>query len=157
MIAASKPSKPSKPIKHPRFEVEETAYGQWRIYKHENGGLYKEYTSNAELFDLPLVSIVSGCDPKTKKQGHARGVVAIGPKASGVFAIGQFCEGYFCLGQFAVSRVVAIGQFTLAPLGIGQMAIIAIGAGQMGIGGLAAFQMGAVLLGGVGQALVDFG
>jgi len=149
------PTKPSKPIKQIEYEIEETAIGERKIFRHDDGSVYKEYRSYAEIFDYPLVSIVSGRHPKTKRQGHARGLVAIGPRASGVIAIGQFCQGYFAIGQFAVARVAAIGQFTLAPIGIGQMGIFAIGIAQLGIGGWGLLQQGLVFVGGVGQQVTE--
>ena len=161
MVALAKDSfgfkQPSKPVKQIDYEIEETPRGERKIFRHNNGGVYKEYRSYAEIFGLPLVSIVSGCHPETKWLGHARGFIAIGPRASGVIAIGQFCQGYIAFGQFAVARIAAIGQFTLAPLGIGQMAIFAIGVAQMGIGGWGVFQMGLAFFGGIGQRIIEIG
>ncbi|MEM9413081.1 MAG: hypothetical protein AAGA30_18370 [Planctomycetota bacterium] len=143
---------PTKPIKKTVYEVEETPHGRWMRFKHKNGSMYKEYRSNIEVFDRPLVSIVSGIHPETGKSGYARGIVAVGPKASGVVAVGQFCEGYFCLGQFAFARVIAIAQFAVAPISIGQMSLALAGIGQMGMAFFGIYQAG-VVFAGLGQSL----
>ena len=146
--------KPTKPVKKTVYETEQTPNGHWKIFKHEDGSLYKEYRSDIEFFDKPLVSIVSGIHPETRTQGCARGIVAIGPKAAGVVAVGQFCEGYFCLGQFVFARVIGVGQFTIAPIAIGQMSLAIAGIGQMGAAILGVYQAG-LGFAGYGQSMVN--
>ena len=137
-------AKPTKPTKKPVFDVIETAYGTWKKHFDEKGNsTYTEFTSDAEFFGWPLISIVQGFDPRTKKMGTADGFIAIGQRARGAIAIGQFCNGYiFSMGQFCTSRVAAVGQFAVAPLALGQMTFGFLALGQMGIGAAGLFQFG---------------
>lgn len=147
----------TKPTKKFDYSFEQSQHGEWKIYHHKNGSLYKEFRSYAEFFDLPMVSIVSGVSPETKRQGHARGVLAIGPKATGVIAIGQLSQGYIAIGQLAVGRVFALGQVAVAPLAIGQLGLFGIGIAQLGIGGLGIFQSGLAIIAGIGQQVHSLG
>ena len=140
-------AKPSKPIKEPVFEVFETAFGTWKKHYDAKGNWrFTEFASDAEIFGWPLISIVNGIDPRTKKMGTADGFIAVGQRARGAIAIGQFCNGYvFSLGQFCTSRFAAIGQFAVAPLALGQMTIGLLSLGQMGIAAAGLFQLGFTL------------
>ena len=153
MELAFKPIKPTKPVK---YEITETANGTWKKYQHEGcGGSFKEYRSHAEWFGLPLIHYVSGADPETKKMATAKGIIAVGQRASGVIAVGQFANGYLSVGQFCTGRIAAVGQFVAAPLGLGQFSIAVLSMGQAGLAGWGIFQMGVVFFGGFGQSVVN--
>lgn len=155
---ALKPSKPAKPIKAPVFEITETPTGTWKTHHDPKCRTkYSEFRSNAELFGKPLVSIVQGIDPRTRKMGIADGHIAIGQRAQGTIAIGQFCNGYvFALGQFCTSRFAAIGQFVAAPICVGQFTFGVLSVGQFAIALLAVAQM-AISANGVYQFGMGFG
>ncbi len=146
-------SQPQKPIKKADYVVQETQFGTWSTQLDERGNVYREFRSHTEIFDLPLVSLVSGFEPNTRRLGTAHGILAIGNKAKGVIAIGQFCQGYISIGQFVTARVFGIGQFTVAPIGIGQLTIAVAAISQIGAGMFGIHQTGATLFGGIGQAM----
>lgn len=141
--------KPVKPIKDPQFEITETTSGTWKtLVDPKSKTKYSEFRSDAELFGKPLVSIVSGIDPRTRKMGLADGHIAIGQRARGTIAIGQFCNGsVFALGQFCTSRFAAIGQFVAAPICVGQFAFGVLALGQFALGLLALGQIGFAAVG----------
>ena len=145
--------KPTKPIKSKLYEFSETANGVWKTFRYSSGECYREYRSNAELFGLPLVSIVSGRNPETDQMGHAHGIIAIGQRATGGLAIGQFVTGHIAIGQFSAGSMFAIGQFSIAPLSIGQFSLGLLTVGQIGAAAYGVFQAGAVLFDGIGQRL----
>lgn len=150
------PTKPVKPAKEQPKKII-TPSGTWRVLDYENGGKFREFRSHAEIMGRPLVSIANGIDPTTKKAAVARGVIAIGQRASGTVAIGQFVSGTISIGQFAFGRVFAIGQFTAAPLAIGQFAIGLAVVAQSAVAGWGVFQSGAVLFDGIGQFVFNVG
>ena len=106
---------------------------------------FSKFRTHATLFGRPLVCIANGRDPKSGEPVVAKGVVAIGQRASGVIAIGQFVNGVFSIGQFATGRVAAIGQFVAAPLAVGQFAVGVVALGQMGISMLGIYLSGFVV------------
>ncbi len=103
-----------------------------------------EYKSSRTLFGLPLLHVASGCDPVTRKPRTARGIIAIGGRATGVVAIGGMATGVFSFGGLAMGvfafggtavGLVSFGGLALALLfamGGGAVAPIAIGGGAMG-------------------------
>ena len=145
--------KPQKPTKKSVYQVRETDHGTWKIHFDGRGKRFREFRSHAELFDLPLIHLVSGINPETQKRGTAHGIVAIGNNAKGFVAIGQFCQGYFSFGQFASARILSIGQFAIAPLAIGQMSLAVFGLGQIGFSLSGIYQLGATVAGGIGQVI----
>ena len=146
-------TKATKPTKKPVYDYEETGAGVWKTYHYPNGQRYREFQSYVDWFGLPLISFTSGIHPELGERKTAHGAIAIGWKARGFVAIGQFCQGYIAIGQFAVSRVLAIGQFTLAPISFGQMAIGVFCLSQMGISLAGIHQMGITFAGGIGQLI----
>lgn len=148
------PAKPVKPCKDQSIR-KVTDNGTWRTIDFGDGRKFREFKSHAEIMGRPLVCIASGRDPITGKMAVAKGIIAIGQRASGTIAIGQFVNGTVSIGQFATGRVLAIGQFAIAPLSLGQIGIGLAFAAQVGFGGWGAFQLGAVTFGGVGQIIVN--
>ncbi|MBL9150710.1 MAG: hypothetical protein JNM94_18640 [Phycisphaerae bacterium] len=120
----------------------------------------KRYTSKATLFGLPALSIAMGLGPDGK-QGHAKGWIAIGDRATGVIAFGGmargvvafggFCMGGLTFGGLSIGLFGALGGAAIAPLGLalGGMAI-----GLLAIGGMT---IGAVAVGGACVGLYAWG
>lgn len=152
-----KPTAPLKPVKPAKDQSirRVTDNGTWRTFDFGDGRKFREFKSHAEIMGHPLFCYAAGMDPVTEKMATAKGVIAIGQRASGTIAIGQFVNGTFSLGQFATGRVLAIGQFAVAPLAIGQCGIGIAVAAQAGIAGWGIFQSGLVVFGGLGQTVVN--
>ncbi len=105
----------------------------------------KRYKSKARVMGLPAISIEFGIGPDGK-QGHAKGwiaigdratgIVAIGGSARGIFAVGGAAIGCFTLGGFSVGLFAALGGCAIAPLGLacGGAAIGMFAVGGMAIG-----------------------
>jgi hypothetical protein len=100
--------------------------------------------SDYRFLGLPLYSIARGPDlAKGEMFGHARGVLAIGDRATGIIALGGFAMGGIAIGGVALG-VVSIGGFSLGLLlamGGAAVGIIAAGGAALGlvaIGGAAA-------------------
>lgn len=103
----------------------------------------KRYTSKARLLGMPAISVALGVGPDGK-QGHAKGWIAIGDRATGVVALGGMAMGVvafgglslgaFTFGGLSVGLLLAFGGMACAPLGLalGGMAV-----GLMAYGGLA--------------------
>lgn len=94
----------------------------------------RRYQSETRIFGLPLISIAVG-PSETERMGHARGIIAIGDKATGWLALGGFARGLIAFGG------LAIGLFSFGGLSLGLFAAL----GGTTIGGLAC---GGVGLGG---------
>ncbi len=111
---------------------------------------YREYKSDMKILGVPLYHIIAG-----RRQGTAKGILAIGPSAVGIFALGGGASvglvsfggvsvGILSLGGIAVGILGAIGGLAVAmDLAIGGMAVantLAIGgyavARDMAIGGV---------------------
>lgn len=105
--------------------------------------------SEREFLGLPIVDIAVGADPRRgERHGHARGVIAIGDRATGVIALGVHARG-----------AVAIGVTALGGIAIGWLAVGAIAIGGIGLGllALAVIAIGAVAIGGLGIGVVAIG
>jgi hypothetical protein len=106
---------------------------------------FKRYASKARLFGMPAVSVARGIGPDGR-QGHARGWIAIGDKATGVVAIGGLARGVlaiggsafglFSFGGMSIGLLASFGGFSVAPLGIaiGGFAVGGIAWGGMTVG-----------------------
>ena len=99
--------------------------------------------SDYVFLGLPLYSIAKGPDlTKGELFGHAKGIVAIGDKATGVIAIGGLALGCIAIGPVAVG-LVTLGGVSLGLLlafggaAIGLVAIGGAAAGFVAIGGAA--------------------
>ena len=93
-----------------------------------------EYRSQAILFGLPLLHIVSGVDPSTGRPRVAKGIIAIGNIAVGGLAVGGLSFGVISIGGVSVG-LTAIGGLAIGLLlALGGMAIglVAIGGGAIG-------------------------
>ncbi|MGD2155847.1 MAG: zinc ribbon domain-containing protein [Anaerolineales bacterium] len=102
-----------------------------------------EYRSQAELFGIPLVHIVSGIDPRTGLPRLAKGILAIGN-----FAIGLVAIGGFALGGITIAGI-GLGLFILGGIALGGVAIGGIAVGfKFALGGLAI--SAGVAIGGLG-------
>ena len=140
-----------------KYKIEKTATGMWRKHTFLEGGQFKEFISNREINGVPLIHIVSGMHPETRKAARARGVIGIGQFASGFLAIGQFASGYLAIGQFSMGRIAAIGQFALAPISIGQFAGGVVSIGQTTIAAIGLTTMGLFFFDGSALSAINLG
>ena len=102
-------------------------------------GLGRRYTSDIVIFGLPLVQIALG-PYEEEKYGRARGIIAIGDRATGWLAVGSFARGIIACGGVSIG-LVAVGGLGLGGISIGGVALglIAYGGlvgGGIGVGGL---------------------
>ncbi|HMJ89950.1 MAG TPA: protein kinase [Candidatus Acidoferrum sp.] len=81
-----------------------------------------EYKSKTSLFGLPLLHVSMGYEPITGKQRHARGIIAIGGKATGIIAAGGVAHGIVAFGGVAVG-VIAIGGVGVGVVTMGGVAL----------------------------------
>ena len=129
----------------------------WQAAKHQKRF---EYKSKMTIFEWPVVHIVYGVDPATKKPKIAKGLIAIGPVAIGGVAIGGTAVGGLAFGGAAIGMVsfggAAIGLlFALGGMAIGSGLSIGGGAvGTMAIGGGA---FGYYAIGGGAHGVIAFG
>jgi hypothetical protein len=106
---------------------------------------FRRYASKATLFGMPAIAVATGIGPDGQ-QGHARGWIAIGDKATGVIALGGLARGVFALGGLSIGLFtcggmslgvfLSFGGMSIAPLGmaVGGMAVGALAAGGMAVG-----------------------
>jgi hypothetical protein len=99
------------------------------------GRVGRRFTSQAKLFGWPVVSIALGAT-STERIGHARGLIAIGDKATGGIALGGMTRGIVSCGGMSV------GCFSIGGLSIGLFtswggcSIGGISSGGLSIGGM---------------------
>jgi hypothetical protein len=114
-----------------------------------------EYRSEAELFGLPLVHVVSGrgIDPATGRIRVAKGIIAIGPVAVGGLAVGGLSFGVLSLGGMAVGLVALGGVAIGVLLALGGLAIglVAVGGGAVGYYAFGGGALGVHAVGGNAQ------
>lgn len=97
-----------------------------------------EYKSKRTIGRLPLVHINFGFKGE---KAHAKGLIALGNKATGVFSLGLISTGVFSVG------LLSIGLFSLGALSIGLLlAIGGFAAGFFAVGGMA---VGVIAVGGL--------
>ena len=86
--------------------------------------LPEEVQSTRTLGTWPLVHVVRGVDPATGRPRHARGVLAIGPRATGLIALGGVATGVVAVGGVALG-VLSLG---LVSVGLGTaLGLLAVG------------------------------
>jgi hypothetical protein len=137
------------------FKIDQTRFGTWRQHLNESGSLFREFTSHASMFGLPLLHYTAGRNPETGRRKIAKGIFAIGRIAIGVFPVGQMAIGLCPIGQLSLGLVFGIGQLATGVFAIGQCAIgVLFGAGQLATGVIA---VGQFALGGHVLAQRGFG
>lgn len=114
---------------------------------HGNPGTYlTDYKSSARLLGLPLVHIVR------RRNGVAKGWIAVGPVALGFFALGGFSAGVFSFGGLGLGLLLAFG---------GLAASGGISFGGLALAGFAAFGGAAIAselaIGGLAYARIAVG
>jgi hypothetical protein len=72
---------------------------------------------------------------------HARGWIAIGPKATGGVAIGAFARGYIAIGAISIGGIT-LGAISIGVLSLGSLAIGGISSGIFSVGAFAQGQVG---------------
>jgi predicted Ser/Thr protein kinase len=106
------------------------------------GMFASEYKSKAHIGSWPLVHLAFGLDLKTGKARTARGIFAVGNKATGFIAIGGIAKGVIAFGGLAIGIFaiggLALGLLTFGGLGIGLLFCYGgIAIGTTAYGGLA--------------------
>lgn len=93
-----------------------------------------EYKSKRTVGGLPLLHI---------KAGHAKGVFAVGLRATGICSVGLLSVGVVSIG------VLSLGLLSIGSLALGGLSIGAIGAGILAIAGVAfgIFTIGGIAVG----------
>jgi hypothetical protein len=92
------------------------------------------YESKSRILGWPLLAINLGFNAEEENMRHAKGVFAIGTKATGIFS----------LGVFMARGIVAIG-------------VISLGVGAVGVAGIAVVTVSVVGLGGISVSVFAFG
>ncbi|MFO0903281.1 MAG: serine/threonine-protein kinase [Pirellulales bacterium] len=100
------------------------------------------YRSHLTLLGLPWIDVATGIDPHTGMQREARGVIAVGGRATGVVAIGGIATGGLAIGGVARGVVamggLAVGLFSFGGLSLGLLlAAGGCAVGAFAVGGLA--------------------
>jgi hypothetical protein len=117
------------------YKVERTRFGVWRRYLYENGQLFQEFRSHAQVGELPWVHYTYGRSPETGRRVVAKGIVAIGRMSVGFLAIGQAALGVIAIGQAAFGFLLGLGQAAGGAIAVGQLAVgVAFGLGQLATG-----------------------
>ncbi len=126
------------------------------------GSLPYEYESQRRVLGLPLLSINLGLDNPGGKMRAARGVLAIGNKATGGVAIGlSLAYGVVALAPFAAGLmvlsvagvalaavcVVGLGLLSVSVLAIGYLAVGIVAVGTKAVGIVAVGKSVAAILG----------
>jgi hypothetical protein len=101
-----------------------------------------EYQSQRQFLGLPLLSINIGFDKPNGKPCHARGVIAIGNKATGFVALGIFrARGLFAVAPIAVGLgavgIAGIGLVSVSVVGLGIVSVSVFAVGYLAVGILA--------------------
>src|ERR1700730_16395879 len=100
--------------------------------------------SDYRFLGLPLYSIARGPDlAKGEMFGHAKGVLAIGDKATGIIAIGGIAIGGLAIGP------VALGVVTIGGVSIGLL--LAFGGAAIGLIAIGGAALGIVAIGGAAE------
>ena len=116
--------------------------------------------SATTLFGLPLVDIAIGPRPEAgESRGNARGIIAIGDKATGAIAIGGFARGIVAIGGGAIG-VCSIGGGSIGlitAVGGGAIGGVALGGGALGLFATGGGAVGVVAQGGSALGVVAQG
>lgn len=90
--------------------------------------------SATRIAGFPLVDIAFGRDrEKGEDFGHAKGIIALGDRATGVVAFGSFARGIFALGFYSIG-LVASGMFAFGVLTAGLFSLGIFATGGMAVG-----------------------
>lgn len=111
------------------------------------GGLV--FRSQATWLGMPVVHVAFGVDPETGRTRTARGVFAVGGRASGIVAVGGSANGVVAVGGMALG-LVSFGGMAAGGLAFGGLACGLLALGGFAIGGVAlgGFAIGYVASGG---------
>ncbi len=107
------------------------------------------YRSSREIFGLPLLHVTTGTNPETGKERHAKGILAVGGKATGVIAVGGRAYGGIAFGGIAVG-IIAFGGLSIGVISLGGIAF----ALYLALGGVAA---GWAAIGGTTLGVYSYG
>jgi len=101
-----------------------------------------QYESRSRILGWPLLAVNLGFRKEEEKVRHAKGLVAIGTRATGLFSLGfleargVFTVGTISLGIGAVG-VWGIGVVTVSVVGLGVVSVSLFALGYLAIGILA--------------------
>lgn len=105
------------------YQRDETVFGTWKSFQHENGKTFREFCSHARSGELPLFHFTSGQCPETNRSRTAVGMIAVGRFARGFFAFGQVSVGVVAVGQASFGLLMGAGQLAVGISAVGQLAI----------------------------------
>ncbi|GAB4370431.1 MAG: hypothetical protein Kow0042_12670 [Calditrichia bacterium] len=98
-----------------------------------------EYESPRKFLGLPLLSINLGFDNPQGKMRYARGIIAIGNKATGIIAFGIFVARVFfsisiiAYGVVSVS-IVGLALLSVGVFGVGVVSVSVVAVGYLAVG-----------------------
>ena len=125
------------------YKIVQTPRGTWQSYQYPSGATYHEFTSHANVAEIPLLHYTAGICPETGRRKVARGIFAVGRLAVGFVAIGQASLGMIGIGQATLGFGFALGQLAVGGLAVGQAALgCAFALGQFAVGYYAIGQLG---------------
>lgn len=114
----------------------------FRQFGNAIASLTYQYESKRKFLGMPLLSISIGFDDPDGKPRHARGVIAIGNKATGFVALGIFrARGLFVVAPIAVGlgavSIAGIGLICVSVVGLGIVSVSVFAVGYLAVGILA--------------------
>jgi hypothetical protein len=106
------------------------------------------WSTEREFLGLPIVDIAVGKDATRGEPGHAKGVVAIGDRATGLIAVGVHARGLVAVGVTAVGGL-AVGWLALGAFAIGGLVggLVALGGGAVGVFAIGGAALGVIAIG----------
>ena len=112
------------------------------LRRHSERNVGSRARSTKVLWGMPLYDVVlqSGDSPESRT---AKGVIAIGPRATGVVALGSSARGVVSIGVTSFG-IVSAGVFSFGFVSVGSMAFGALAVGALGVG---VFSSGAMAAG----------
>ncbi len=101
-----------------------------------------QYESRRKFLGLPWLSINLGFDTPNGKMRHAKGIIAIGSRATGVFSFGFFLSrGLIAVGGVAIGlgsvSLVGLALISVSVIGFGVVSVSVFAFGYIAIGVLA--------------------
>ena len=127
-------------------------------------GLDYHYESGRRLFGLPVISVKLGLNTSDNTMYHARGIIAIGTKATGLFAfgliysLGLVAAGGVSIGVVSVSMVgIALVSVSIFGLGFASISVSAVGFLAIGILAIGYKSVGIIAIGKEVVGIICFG
>ena len=123
-----------------------------------------QYESGRKIFGFPLISVNFGFDTTADEMRHAKGVIAIGTKATGIisfgviFSRGLLALGGLCFGFLTVSLAsIAVVSVSVFGLGLVSVSVFAVGYIAVGVLALGWKSLGIIAIGKEVVGIICFG